>query len=142
VAIGRPSSRGMLCEINMTPFVDVTLVLLIIFLIASPVAVTGVGIDLPPAKAKPIPVQDNPRVLTVDKVGRLFIGDVELAEADLEAHLRALGAGAQDSVLFVRADASVPHGTVLAAMASAQRAGFHKLTLVGKPPRGGAPGKG
>ncbi len=142
MAFGRPSSRSLLCEINMTPFVDVTLVLLIIFLIASPVAVTGVGVDLPPAKARPIPVQDNPRVLTVDKSGRLFIGDAELAEADLEAHLRALGGGARDSVLFVRADAAVPHGTVLGAMASAQRAGFHKLTLVGKPPRAVNPGKG
>lgn len=128
---GRRHSKPI-SEINVTPFVDVMLVLLIIFMVAAPLLTSGVPVDLPKTSAKPLNVDTKPITISVDGEGRLFLQEDEIAEADLVTKLSALadaGAGFEERIL-VRGDRASNYGTVLKVMGTISSAGYKKIGLV------------
>jgi biopolymer transport protein TolR len=130
-------------EINVTPFVDVMLVLLIIFMVAAPLMTAGVPLELPQATGKPLEAQNKePVVVSVSKAGQVFLGQedktpVELK--DLGGKLKAIAAarGGLDEPIFVRGDKATDYGTVARVMARIKDAGFKKLSLVTEVESGG-----
>jgi biopolymer transport protein TolR len=127
---GRPIS-----EINVTPFVDVMLVLLIIFMVTAPMMQQGVDVDLPKTTTQPMRVNDEPLILTVKKDGKLFLGRQEIPQAELQQKLEAIFEGKDGKELYLRADQAVPYGLVAKAMAAAREAGATKLGMVTEPER-------
>ena len=119
-----------LSEINVTPFVDVMLVLLIIFMVTAPMMQQGVDVELPKTTTQPMKVKDEPLILTIKKDGRLFLGKQEIPQAELQKKLEAIFEGMDGKELYLRADQAVPYGTVAKAMASAREAGATKLGMV------------
>jgi biopolymer transport protein TolR len=135
------TSRGrrLMCEINVVPYIDVMLVLLIIFMITAPLLTQGVKVDLPRAGAEPMDAQRlQPLVLSVDRAGRLYLnmgGDPALALDDATVALRAAAALRRnpDTPVLVKADRAVPYGRVVQAMVILQQAGAHKLGFITDP---------
>lgn len=128
---GRRHSQPI-SEINVTPFVDVMLVLLIIFMVAAPLLTSGVPVDLPKTAAKALNVDVKPITISVDGQGRLFLQEDEIAEADLIVKLTALadaGSGFDERIL-VRGDRTSNYGTVLKVMGTISSAGYKKIGLV------------
>ncbi|MEM7524927.1 MAG: biopolymer transporter ExbD [Pseudomonadota bacterium] len=122
-------------EINVTPFVDVMLVLLIVFMIAAPLLTVGVAVDLPRADALPIAETTEPLVLTVGPDGRVYIQETPIALPELTAKLAAVLGAKRDSRIFVRGDREVPYGRIMAVMSTVSSAGYEKVALVAEPPR-------
>jgi biopolymer transport protein TolR len=121
---------GFLNEINVTPFVDVMLVLLIIFMVTAPLMTQGVEVDLPATRTvSNLPQDSEHLVLTVRADGTLYLDEYQVAEAELAAHLTRLVAG-QKKQLFLRADAAVPYGTVVRVMGDIKAAGIDRLGIV------------
>jgi biopolymer transport protein TolR len=123
-----------MADINVTPMVDVMLVLLIIFMVAAPLLVTGVAVDLPETAAKALPADREPISVTLDGRGTRFIGEEALAPAAFAARLGALreARGAEARVV-IRADAAIPYGQVAALLADVTGAGFTRVALVNRP---------
>jgi biopolymer transport protein TolR len=119
-----------LSEINVTPFVDVMLVLLIIFMVTAPMMQQGVDVELPKTTTQPMKVKDEPLILTIKKDGRLFLGKQEIPQAELQKKLEAIFEGMDGKELYLRADRAVLYGTVAKAMAAAREAGATKLGMV------------
>ena len=132
-AVRRSSAHHPLSEINVTPFVDVMLVLLIIFMVTAPMMQQGVDVDLPETTTQPIRVQDEPLVLTVQKDGKVHIGRREIPQAELREKLAAIFEGRDSRELFLRADKDAPYGVVVKALAAAREAGATKLGMVTEP---------
>jgi len=132
-ALGPGSSKRAMSEINVTPFVDVMLVLLIIFMVAAPMMTQGIDVDLPKTSTQPLRVKDEPLILTVKKDGHYFLARTEIPEADLEAKLKAIFENRDTKDIFLRADKEAPYGTVAKAMAAAREAGATKLGMVTEP---------
>ena len=130
--------RTTMSEINVTPMVDVMLVLLIIFMVTAPLIQQGVKVNLPDARATPVEAKDKKLVLTVDVQKRVFIGDVEVALADLEEKLKTNAKAQADKEVYLHADRELPYGVVVEVMAAAQRAGIDNLGMV-TDPSGAAP---
>ena len=126
--VGRPMS-----EINVTPFVDVMLVLLIIFMVTAPMMEQGVDVDLPETTTQNLRVQDEPLILTVKKDGKYFLASREIAAGELEAKLRAILEGLDRKEIFLRGDKEADYGMVVKAMAAARLAGATKLGMVTEP---------
>jgi biopolymer transport protein TolR len=126
----RGGANRPLSEINVTPFVDVMLVLLIIFMVTAPMMQQGVDVELPKTTTQPMKVKDEPLILTIKKDGRLFLGKQEIPQAELQKKLEAIFEGMDGKELYLRADQAVPYGTVAKAMASAREAGATKLGMV------------
>jgi len=124
-----------LSEINVTPFVDVMLVLLIIFMVTAPLMQQGVEVDLPETTTQPIRLRNEPLILTVKADGRVFISRKEIAIADLQKKLEAIFEGRDDREIFLRADEKVSYGSVVKVMAAARLAGASKLGMVTEPER-------
>ena len=122
-----------LSEINVTPFVDVMLVLLIIFMVTAPMMQQGIDVDLPETNTQPIRVQDEPLVLTVQKDGKVYISRREIPQAELREKLAAIFEGRDSKELFLRADKEAPYGMVVKALAAAREAGATKLGMVTEP---------
>ena len=122
-------------EINVTPFVDVMLVLLIIFMVTAPLMQQGIDVDLPDTTTQQLRIQDEPLVLTVDKKGMYHLGRREIAEADLKGKLEAIFEGRDSKEIFLRADENVAYGFVVKALAAAREAGATKLGMVTEPER-------
>ena len=122
-------------EINVTPFVDVMLVLLIIFMVTAPMMQQGIDVDLPDTATQPLRVQEEPLVLTVKKDGKVYVGRKELPWDELEAKLRAIFDGQERKEVFLRADDAAPYGTVVRALAAARQAGAKQLGMVTEPER-------
>ena len=120
----------MMSEINVTPFVDVMLVLLIIFMVAAPLLTTGVPVDLPETDAAPMNSENQPLVVSVDGQGRIFIQEEEIAYEDLVAKLQAIRSTGSDARIFVRGDKAIDYGTVMRVMARIQAGGFSNVGLV------------
>src|SRR5262245_59108626 len=118
-------------EINVTPFIDVMLVLLIIFMVAAPLSTVDVAVDLPVSSAKAQPRPERPVFLTIKADRTLAIGNDPVAPAALGAALDAATKTDRQQRLFLRADKSVPYGDVMAAMNLLRRAGYLKVSLVG-----------
>jgi biopolymer transport protein TolR len=128
---GRRRSQPM-AEINVTPMVDVMLVLLIIFMVSAPLLSVGVPLDLPQTQAKSLEQDKTPLQLSVDVQGRIFINDTEVAMADLVPKLKAItdARGGLDERIFMRADKKADYGTVARVMGQLSGAGFKRLALV------------
>ena len=123
----------MMSEINVTPMVDVMLVLLIIFMVSAPLLTVGVPLDLPQTQAKSLDQQDKtPLQLSVDIRGRVFINDTEVAINDLIPKLKAItdARGGADERIFMRADKKADYGTVARVMGQLSGAGYKRLALV------------
>ena len=117
-------------EMNITPFVDVMLVLLIIFMVAAPLATVDVPVDLPSNAASPAPPPLDPIYVSVQADGQLFVGEQAVALADLQALVRGVTAGRADTRLFLRGDQAVDYGTLMRVMNTLQKAGYTRISLV------------
>jgi biopolymer transport protein ExbD len=118
-------------EINVTPFIDVMLVLLIIFMVAAPLSTVDVGVDLPVSTAKPQPRPDKPLFLTIKNDLSLAVGNEPVARADLAHALDAATHADRQQRLFLRADKAVPYGELMQLMNMLRAAGYLKVALVG-----------
>jgi biopolymer transport protein TolR len=130
---GRRSRRKpVMAEINVTPMVDVMLVLLIIFMVSAPLLTVGVPLDLPQTQAKSLEQDKTPLQLSVDVRGKVFINDTEVAMADLIPKLKAItdARGGMDERIYMRADKKADYGTVARVMGQLSGAGFKRLALV------------
>lgn len=121
-------------EINVTPFVDVMLVLLIVFMVAAPLLTAGVSVDLPDSKAKAIIDEENkPIEITLDKTGIIYIGESEVEDAKLIDLLSAMTEGELDRRIYIRADRALSYGDVMGLIGAVNGAGFTKVALVSNP---------
>ena len=130
---GRRSRRKpVMAEINVTPMVDVMLVLLIIFMISAPLLTVGVPLDLPQTQAKSLEQDKTPLQLSVDIKGKIFINDTEVSMAELVPKLKAItdARGGMEERIFMRADKKADYGTVAKVMGQLSGAGFKRLALV------------
>lgn len=126
-------------EINVTPLVDVMLVLLVIFMVTAPMLTAGVALDLPRTAAAPLSPPQPPLELSMTRDGALFLGADPLEPALLEPRLAALHAETPDRALHLRADRGIEYGEVLRVMGLVQRAGIAKVALISMPGGGEAP---
>jgi biopolymer transport protein TolR len=126
----RRGGAAAISEINVTPLVDVMLVLLIVFMVAAPLMTAGVPIELPKTEAKQMNTSTEPLTITVQADRKLFLQETEIALADLAAKLQALAKNGNDEQLFVRADTSVSYGAVMEVMGLLNGAGYKKIGLV------------
>jgi biopolymer transport protein TolR len=128
----RGRRRAVMAEINVTPMVDVMLVLLIIFMVSAPLLTVGVPLDLPQTQAKSLEQDKTPLQLSVDVHGKVFINDTEVAMSDLIPKLKAItdARGGMDERIFMRADKKADYGTVAKVMGQLSGAGFKRLALV------------
>ena len=124
---------AMLTEINVTPLVDVMLVLLIIFMVTAPMLQTGVDVDLPEAKAQTIPDDEGKLILTVTKDKRVFLGKLQIPWDDVEKILRGNAKLNADHELYLHADKGLLYGDVVKIMAAVKQAGVDKLAMVTDP---------
>ena len=131
--MGMSSGRGdneLNSEINVTPMVDVMLVLLIIFMITAPMMNTGVDLDLPQVTAKNIEDPEGKLVLSIDKTNRIFLGGTQVTWQDLSVKLAANERVKKESELYIEADTALPYGVVITAMAVAKNAGVAKVMML------------
>src|SRR5260221_8379945 len=128
-------------DINVTPLVDVMLVLLVVFMITAPLLTVGVPVDLPQTQAPPINEPKEPTVITVNKDGQIFIQETSIAMDNLVPRLQAITGSNPDAVLYVRGDKEINYGKVLEVMSLISTAGFHKVSLVAEAPTGQAPSR-
>ena len=132
-------NRTVLSEINVTPFVDVMLVLLVIFMVTTPILYQGVDVNLPKASSKPIPSIQNERkiVVTINEDGDLYIEKEKYSLSKLKLAVRGMileqGKDLKQEQVFLRADSTVPYGTVIQAMSEIKKAGVENLGLITEP---------
>ncbi len=129
----RRSNHGTMSDINVTPLVDVMLVLLIVFMVAAPLMTTGVPIELPKTEAKPLPTPSEPLTISVQADRKVFIDKIEIPLVELAAKLQALAKNGNDEQLMVRGDTNVPYGAIMEVMGVLNSAGFTKISLVTSP---------
>ena len=129
------SGNDAISQINVTPLVDVMLVLLIIFMVTAPILQQGVAVDLPKVAAGPLTGQEEQLVVNVAKGGQVYLNDTPMAVGDLGAKLGAIAAARPDRQVYVRADQAVPYGEVMQVMSAVRDAGLTHVGLVTEPPR-------
>ena len=128
-----PSAQGkrrLMGEINVVPYIDVMLVLLIIFMVTAPLMLQGMDVNLPETSTQPIVMPDAPLVLTVTKDGKYSLARKVIPVEELQAKLEAVFEARGSSEVFLRADEAAPYGVVVQAMAAARRAGATRLGIV------------
>jgi biopolymer transport protein TolR len=126
-------SKGPLSEINIVPFVDVMLVLLIIFMITAPMMQHGMNIDIPKVTTKPLPTKDEPQILNITKDQRLILNEKKLVVKDLKAAIQLLFSNKSTKEIYLRADKEVPYGFVVSCMGLIREAGVEKINIVTRP---------
>lgn len=122
-------------EINVTPFIDVILVLLIIFMVAAPLLATGVAVDLPQIKSAPLNIEQKPVSISIDEKGQIFLMDQPVAIEQLVEKLKAAVKSGADERVYVRGSKAVNYGRVAEVMSLVTGAGFKKVALVTEPER-------
>ena len=132
MAMGTNSDR-LMSDINVTPFVDVMLVLLIIFMVTAPMMMQGVEVNLPQTTAKNIKSQEDPLILTVDKNMEISLEKHVIKLEELEDKLKSIFKYRRDKEVLLRADKDVPYGFVIKVVAGAKRAGIDKLGMITEP---------
>lgn len=137
----RRGQRGPVTEINIAPFVDVMLVLVIIFMVAAPLLKVGVPVDLPKARLQPINEQRDPLIISVDKDGKIYLQEAEVPEDGLVPRLLAVSEANRELRIFVRGDRAINYGRVMAVMGLVSQAGFSKVALIAEVPEPGAQGR-
>src|SRR5881397_243217 len=130
-----PAGTDAISQINVTPLVDVMLVLLIIFMVTAPILQQGVPVDLPKVAAGALTGQEEQLVVNVAKGGQLYLNDTPMNPDQLTTKLRAIAVERPDRQLFVRADRAVPYGQVMQVMGAVHDAGLVRVGLVTEPPR-------
>lgn len=136
---GKNNGRSVMSEINVTPFVDVMLVLLVIFMVTTPILYQGVDVNLPKTESRPMPSLDRERkvVVTLNKDGEIFIEKQQYTLNELRIEIRKAmaekGKNLTDEDVFLRADSSVPYGTVVEVMSEIRNAGVQKIGLITEP---------
>jgi biopolymer transport protein TolR len=126
-----------MAEINVTPMVDVMLVLLIIFMVAAPLMMVGVPVDLPRTAAAKIGQPQKPVVVSIDHDGKVFAGRDLLPAGEVVSRLAALHGETPDAPVYVRADRAIPYGRVMEVMGQVGQAGFARVSLIAEAPPGG-----
>jgi biopolymer transport protein TolR len=132
---GRRSRKRLNGEINVTPFVDVMLVLLIVFMVTAPMLTSGVPVELPKTEAKPLPADKTPLTITVDASGKVFIQETQIELDALLPRLEAVATAGYEQRIFIRADNKSEYGKVAEVMARINAAGYKNLGLVTDPLR-------
>ncbi len=122
-----------LSNINVTPFVDVMLVLLVIFMVTAPIIQQGVEVNLPQAKASPVVGEPEPLIVSVKKDGRVYLNDNEVTAAELRTKLEAIRRLDAQKSVYLRADRDVPYGSVVTAIGEIKEAGIEKLGMMAVP---------
>ena len=122
----------VISQINVTPFVDVMLVLLIVFMITAPLLTVGVSVDLPKTKASQLNSKGDPIIISIKKNGELYIQEREIDIFQLLPRLKAISSGNKNLRIYVRGDKNVPYGLVLDTIAKIKSSGFKKVALVAK----------
>ena len=132
----RPGHRfHPMSEINVTPFVDVMLVLLVIFMITAPLLTVGVPVDLPKAQTDTLQGNQEPITVTVQSDGKVYIQETEIALDELGPRLRAISDNDENARVFVRGDKAVDYGKVMEVMGTINAAGYRKVALVAEMPK-------
>jgi biopolymer transport protein TolR len=122
-------------EINVTPLVDVMLVLLVVFMVAAPLLTVGVPVDLPQTQAPPITEPKEPLVITINGAGSIYLQENEVQTEALVPRLDAITGSNPDAVIYVRGDKTINYGRVLEVMSLVSTAGFRKVSLIASPPK-------
>ena len=117
-------------EINVTPFVDVMLVLLIIFMVAAPLLTSGVPLELPETKGQQLQANKEPVTINVQKDGKIYIGETPIQLNEIAGKLMAIAKAGYDEPIFVRGDKGIDYGTVMRVMGRIKQGGFNKVSLV------------
>jgi biopolymer transport protein TolR len=123
-------------EINVTPLVDVMLVLLVVFMVAAPLLTVGVPVDLPQTQAPPITEPKEPLVITINGEGQIFIQETEVPAEALVPRLQAITGSNPEALLYVRGDRAINYGRVVEVMSLISTAGFRKVSLIAESPKG------
>ena len=133
IGAGTKSSRSkkqLMSEINVTPLVDVMLVLLVIFMITAPMMISGINVDLPDTRSAPLKGHDEPLAISVDKNGSIYIMDTKIDETNLVNKLKAITHAKMDTRIFVRGDKSLSYGKIMSVVGEINAAGFSKVALI------------
>jgi biopolymer transport protein TolR len=130
------NNRGAMSQINVTPLVDVMLVLLIIFMVTAPMMQQGVQVNLPKAQAKALNPQEESVVVSIDSSSRIFINSSEIPPGELKPKLSAMFESRTKKEVFLKADRTVPYGEVVKAMAEIKGAGIERLGMITEPSQG------
>ena len=129
----RRSNKEPISEINVTPFVDVMLVLLIIFMVTAPLLTVGVQVDLPETSADTLPEETEPLTLTINAKGEIFIQETKVEYEKIIAKIMAVSNNRTDTRIFVRGDKTINYGRVLEIMGMLSGSGFTKVALISEP---------
>jgi biopolymer transport protein TolR len=135
----RRRRRAVMSEINVTPFVDVMLVLLIVFMVSAPLLTVGVPLDLPQSQAKSLDQDREPLTISVNVQGQVFLQNSEVAVEELLPKLKAVtdARGGYEERIYVRGDKKVDYGTMMRVMGRLSAAGYHRVALVTEVEQGG-----
>lgn len=128
------NNNSFMSDINVTPFVDVMLVLLIIFMVTAPMMTQGVDVALPEATAEPLPAEKEQLIISIDNKTTVFINDVPVTVDDLNEKLKRIMSNRSDREVYLKADKDIPYGTVVRVMSEIKLAGVEKLGMVTIPP--------
>lgn len=128
-----PRRKGVMAEINVTPLVDVVLVLLIIFMVTAPMMQQGLDVNLPKASAKALPAEEEKMIVTITKKQEIYLNKTKFAVSDLRPKLQAIYADRTRKEIFLKADRDVSYGFVVQVMAEIKKAGIEKLGMVTEP---------
>lgn len=127
---GRRGRYRPLAEINVTPFVDVMLVLLIVFMVAAPLLTAGVQVDLPKAQAKPLPQDNKPLEVSINHEGAIFLVETEVGLDELVPRLKAIAGTNTETRIYVRGDTKLDYGAVMQVIGAINAGGFTRVALV------------
>lgn len=130
----RSAKKALMSEMNVTPMIDVMLVLLVIFMVAAPLLTVGVKVNLPEANAPSVDSQEKPIVVYMDSAQKVYVGEIEVNVETIAAKLKAI-AGETDAKIFVRGDKSLPYGVIMELMGKISSSGFKKVVLVTELPK-------
>jgi biopolymer transport protein TolR len=131
----RPGQFKQMSEINVTPFVDVMLVLLVVFMITAPLLSVGVKVDLPDAAASPLQGDKQPLTVSIDAEGKIYLQETEIPLDELAPKLKAISENDTNARIFVRGDQAIDYGRVMHVMGTINAAGFRKVALVTELPK-------
>jgi|SRR5688500_14341604 biopolymer transport protein TolR len=135
MAFGSGDQQGQaISDINVTPLVDVMLVLLVIFMVTAPILQQGVAVNLPQASGDALPADEQQLVVSIDTEGRVFLNEEQYTAERLQAELTSLAAIDPKRRLYIRADAGVPYGQVIETLAAVRQAGLSRVGLITEPP--------
>lgn len=129
----KSNSRATMSEINVTPFVDVMLVLLISFMVTAPMMQQGIDVNLPKTAASGMDINEDPFVLTIDSKGQMKVGDIQIAADQMREKLKAIFNTRKNKQIYIQADKKVDYGFVAEAMAEIRAAGIYNVSLITLP---------